>query len=368
MLAVTFHAALLLGSDDTYGGRPELIVDRQGTIDEWAYRVTVGAVPPNIREYISTTPNLFQAILSPSPAWANSPDPLAARDEAVAELAAQYTFSPPWNDDERAFTAIEVWKQVDVSTDPARGVYRYCWYELKSAEQAVSTNYSDGIEVAQFLLAVLLPQVGDGHLTHRWKAPLAWLELDGGGRCAVPKFTAGAVAVVRRANSDALVNRLATLSLPDQVRREVKEKLATIGRWHSVAAAEEDAFRRFLWYFAGIEVISRAVASVGRAALLQALTFPGAPVDGSAIIQELLWPSRDDGRDPDRNLVFSFSAMAVILAPQKAAEDVQTFRRIAKYRNQIHGGAFDPNDSPSREVSELWRRYSPLATRFLVSQ
>ncbi|WP_422753185.1 hypothetical protein [Micromonospora sp. WMMD708] len=369
-LTVTFHAALLLGSDDTFGDRPDVIFDQEGSVDGWSYRVTVGAISARVREHVTSTPALFDALLSgvfatgPRP-WVNAQDPFAARDQLIADAAANHALAAPWDDNERAFTSIEVWRSVEVDLDPLRSAYRYCWYDLNSAERVLSDHYSGGVEVAQFLLGALLAEMGGDLLFHRWKGSLRWLEYDRDRPCAVPTFGMGAVAVVRRSDSTSLVERMQGLLLPSSVSRDIRDKLATVGRWHSLAAAEEDSFRRFLWQFAGIEVISKAIAKAGRPDLLRALSIVGAPGDQESPVHELIWPSRDDGRDPDRNLVFSFCAMVIVLAPHRAAQDVASFRKIVRYRNQIHGGVLDPNDPPSRGISALWEYYSPLAAQFL---
>ncbi|MFI7209826.1 hypothetical protein ACIBP4_07460 [Micromonospora maritima] len=371
-MSVTFHVALLLGSEDTYADRPATMLNQEGELDGWNFRLSAGGISESVREYITTRPPLLDALLNgvfghAPKEWIESSDPIAARDNAIAEAAAEYSFSPPWDDNERLFTTIEVWKQVSVSLDPERGTHRYFWYDLGSAEQVLQESYSGGVEAAQAILASLLPQMGESQLFHNWKTPLRWLEVDGARRCLIPTFSAHAGAVVRRASSEGLIQRLAAVSVPQALTPDIKRRLGTIGRWHTAAAAEDDPFRRFLWHFAGLEVVSKAVSVAGRSVLSALLSYGSAAAGTELVIRELLWPSQDDGRDPNRNLVFSFSAMAVLLSPHTAAVDLQAFRTIARYRNQIHGGALDPAAAPLREIIDLWRRYSPLAAEFLIS-
>jgi hypothetical protein len=79
-------------------------------------------------------------------------------------------------------------------------------------------------------------------------------------------------------------------------------------------------------------------------------------------IGDLMWPSVRDDDYPYRNLVFRFALLAVALSRETAVDDVSTFKRLAKTRNDLaHGAADEIDELPANECVSLLHRYVSLA-------
>ena len=117
--------------------------------------------------------------------------------------------------------------------------------------------------------------------------------------------------------------------------------------------AEDDDLSRFVFAFAGLELLATQVAKDVRAQLIGkiAATNPELPAT------EVLWASTDEDR-ADRNRVFRFAAMALLYSSATANCDVEEFRRLHRTRNQLFH-AVDRQDwrDQSIQCKELLRHY-----------
>ena len=133
--------------------------------------------------------------------------------------------------------------------------------------------------------------------------------------------------------------------------------IKSASRWLWAATAEtDDALRRFLFAFFGLEILSNKCGKAFEGALVERLSdsLNGAP------LRELFWPSPRDTDSPWRNLLFRFAVMALYLNHDGAAEDVALFKRLASARNDLaHGTAGDDaiHDLPANETIALLRDY-----------
>lgn len=182
------------------------------------------------------------------------------------------------------------------------------------------------------------------------------------GRAAIriPKFTmtiADWGAQVTRAGGWAAAAPMAPLAeaLAKLSTSKVDSALtADAAEWFLLATAEQDDLRRFVFAFAGLELLASQVAKHRRSELVGRLT----GLDESAPWTELLWPATDDER-VNRNLVFKFSLLAYMYSPSTANDDVATCKALMKFRNNLfHGGH---SEIEFRENSiickEMLRRY-----------
>lgn len=112
---------------------------------------------------------------------------------------------------------------------------------------------------------------------------------------------------------------------------------AVPARWLSSALTEQDDLRRFVFAFAGLEILCTAAEKKARPLLLTRLS--GA--DSALPVKELLWPSKSDDF-ADRNLVFRFAAMASVYSPATTRLDVASFARMNKARNDMFHGSGNP--------------------------
>ena len=121
-----------------------------------------------------------------------------------------------------------------------------------------------------------------------------------------------------------------------------------------LAMAEQDSLRRFVFAFAGLEVLATQVEKRMRPELLRRLSV----LDGSAVWAELLWPATDDERAV-RNLVFRFAMLAYLYSPSTAADDVSICKQLAKFRNNLFHGGNTEDEFRDRSIicKELLKRY-----------
>jgi len=175
----------------------------------------------------------------------------------------------------------------------------------------------------------------------------------------IPKFTmtiADWGAQVTReggwaaAPTDALSEALAGLAI-EQVDSALT---ADAAEWFMLAMAEQDDLRRFVFAFAGLEVLASQIGKKRRSELTDHL----ATLDESAPWLELLWPDTDDER-VNRNLVFRFSMLAYLYSPATARNDVGSCKALARFRNNLFHGGHSQTDFRDNSIAckELLRRY-----------
>ncbi len=131
---------------------------------------------------------------------------------------------------------------------------------------------------------------------------------------------------------------------------------AGAAEWFTYAQAESDDLRRFVFAFAGLELLATQVEKDSRTALLQKLAAAAPEVP----FKELLWPSKGDDW-AERNLLFRAAAMTTTYSPATAIADTATCRNLAKTRNNLfHGVESGEIRTQSVICKELLRRYLGL--------
>ncbi len=127
-------------------------------------------------------------------------------------------------------------------------------------------------------------------------------------------------------------------------------------QWLCAALAEEDDLRRFIFSFVGLELLCNMAEATNRARVSAAI----ATANPTLPIEELLWPSTNK-EFPTRNLVFRFAAIATLVSPSTAVQDVAAFKPLAKLRNDMFHGVGEGIDrGASVQCRELLRRYLGL--------
>jgi len=122
------------------------------------------------------------------------------------------------------------------------------------------------------------------------------------------------------------------------------------------AVADNDDLGRFVYAFAGLELLATQVEIKGRETLLSHL----AP-ESAVPFRELFWPTKSDDW-AERNLIFRFAVMAVLHSPNTASADTQLCKKIASTRNALFHGSDLGEDLRNHGVAcaELLRRYLGL--------
>lgn len=145
-------------------------------------------------------------------------------------------------------------------------------------------------------------------------------------------------------------------SLPGS--RTFSKVIADTAQWLCASLDEkDDVLRRFVFSFAGLEMLATQMEKLSRDKLTQRI----ADADARLPINELLWPSSNEDL-AQRNLVFRFAIMAAVFSPATAIEDVKEFRSLARTRNLLyHGSDLDRIDFfVSVKCLRLLQRYLTL--------
>lgn len=138
--------------------------------------------------------------------------------------------------------------------------------------------------------------------------------------------------------------------------RSFEGRISGPAQWFIAALAEEDDVRRFVFAFAGLELLATKAEKRARPALIERIT----ATDTTLPVEQLLWPSTDKDR-VWRNLIFRFAAMAWVYSPITAIDDVEACRELATARNDLfHGVEGGAIRDQSIRCRELLGRYISL--------
>jgi hypothetical protein len=117
---------------------------------------------------------------------------------------------------------------------------------------------------------------------------------------------------------------MASLRVPD-ADVPVDRKLAHLADVIWTVSAEDDDWKRFMWAVAGLEYLATTEFGRSRGQLVALLTIGGVDADqASGLVEQLISPDREDGSSAYRSTVFRFAAMAAVLSPSTADDDVAT--------------------------------------------
>lgn len=134
------------------------------------------------------------------------------------------------------------------------------------------------------------------------------------------------------------------------------KKITGAAEWFVASRAAKDSISRFIFAFAGLELLATQVEKNSRRALTEQLR----KVNSNLPINELLWPSTDDDR-VSRNFLFRFAAMSTLYSSDTAIQDVEKARSLLGTRNNFfHGVERVAMDDRAVECQELLRRYLAL--------
>ena len=123
------------------------------------------------------------------------------------------------------------------------------------------------------------------------------------------------------------------------------------------AVPDDDDLGRFVYAFAGLELLATQVEGNARRELLLEL----AKLDSAIPFRDLFWPDKGDDW-ADRNLIFKFAAMAALHSPKTALTDTAVCKQIARTRNALFHGKEASSELRGKgvECTELLRRYLGL--------
>jgi hypothetical protein len=313
--------------------------------------VSIGDVPVECVQAYSVQDGVLEMLLSGQ--TADGPRIVQVPDE--------------WQADGELFTSIEVAQVRELGTTDAMKDKPYFWYANLAAEVACQEFGLHARRLMDEVTAVLTGHFSQEELLDAqiYESRVA-IRADGKPLQPVPVFRVGSVrATVTKTMEEDLGPRLQGIELP--ITRDKHESCEAIGRWVSRSLSEPDGFKRFVWAFAGLEVLCRKASGLYRADVLGRVS-TDSNLDAS-VVAELLWPAgMDDVRDPARNLAFGFTLMSVALSPETSSRDVAKFKEIQTFRNRIHGRRIDEQQAMalSADTIDLLRRYAPSIVKSIL--
>ncbi len=339
-----------------------------GTKGTDSLAVVVGAFPARVRQALLDHRTWGMYFLHRL-AGAYGDTPVEELEGAVAALEGQ------WNLDDLKIgnglhLTLEMRRTVSLQVNASQ---RYLWRGDEGSGRPDPREFEEfAKEAAPILdvaLAWLLPSLGNRLQLNRLVTggQRAYLLVPGKAALTMPelKMTAVAGVVSTEPWAEQSWQQLADClhAYPSRMAK-ARGLLAVPGRWLALSLGEDDPVRRFLFAYCGLEVLVNNVVSRWRSVLIESLRrdLAGAPVG------ELLWPTTQDDRYPERNLVFKFAAAATLVSRESAEADTDIFRMIAKRRNGFaHGSANDLEGLPHADAVALLQRYVSAVAAFANS-
>jgi hypothetical protein len=227
------------------------------------------------------------------------------------------------------------------------------------AEQAVA-DAREGLDILAAIAASLVdPRVFSNLALDHRVLPFAVGKQSAG----VPVLSAGGADLVIRAGEETLERltvRLSLFSRIDPRHASQKPWLARTAHWYLQVLRETDPWKRFLWSFVGLEVLTHKLYAHFRTEVVERLRLNGGTAH-QLPLAEFVWAN---DRAP---LVTRFAMVATALFPNSAVEDVARFRKLTTARDDLsHASLRDEEALPVGEASELLGMYLTGALKKLV--
>jgi hypothetical protein len=234
----------------------------------------------------------------------------------------------------------------------------------------VLASYHDEYRIALEKLTDLLLEHLDAYMLVETFQDCSGLYIEKVGKppCPIRQVQLSATAEVSQ-NRDIseLGSDIAALCAAIKPPEKDRTGLIRASRFAMVQVREKDTFKRFLWCYAGLELIANKLYGRLKPKLARALhiKIDDEYAHGFAV-EQLVWPApHDSSSDPWRSILFKFSVLAVCLSPATADRDVEKFKEVNIYRNGIHGSLAFPLKPPTDVAIELFDRYYTLTRRYL---
>jgi hypothetical protein len=182
----------------------------------------------------------------------------------------------------------------------------------------------------------------------------------------IPVFGGGASASVVRggAASELLGQRIELLRAVDPSQLAAHEWLNRVAHWRVQSLRERDPWKRFLWSFLALEILTHKLFEARRDTVLgqiQLLDAGGTVVAGTPPLEELAWERK---RAPLRS---RFALVASDLFPESAREDVGQFASANDARGRLaHGAVRNADELPTGATQALLEKYFGGAVKSLL--
>ncbi len=358
----------VFGVSDVFTDRPAatwLTESKSGPGEGDRLQLTLGELPGDLtqclRQWRAQASGLLDMLLGQH----TSPTQLLTKYEhelAVIELPEFEPRHPQW-------LTLRLARNVHIRAKPGAIVG---WVDADHAYDAALTKFSqDGSTFLDGAVANVVggagAQLNIGLLVHGDRRAL--LTAPGRAATRTPSFQLNSadsgISIIRSEGwAGAPTGSLAAALKELPSGEPISSTLTSPARLFCAARAERtDDFRRFVFAFAGLEVLVTKLEIAARDRLVTRLL----EADESLPVTELFWP----GTNNDfvvRNVVFRFAAVAAVLSPVTAKADVKLFKSLARARNDVyHGKDHVITRALSVQSTELLKRYLGLVATDLVS-
>ncbi|WP_141566523.1 hypothetical protein [Pseudonocardia sp. N23] len=346
---------------------------REAQAGPWRISVTFGPIPADVVHMIALNSEGGRFVLDYRFGNSGAPGISAAehmrnRDAEIDAAIEQFELSPDWIDPASLYISVVAQREIPCPVDLAEFRPRHFWIPDATAD-ALAVKYRDeasamlGFGIARTTMGPPYRHSGSTHPgCPRYVVTMAEME-----PCPLSSMRGTAKATVTRSTWVDAADRFANspFDLTEDAKLAEYKAIGQIGMWHLAAYNESDSFRRFMWSYIGLEVLISAVATAGRGDFTTILG--KSATLGEEVIRDLLWPPNTANDDPNRSIRFRFALAAALLSPNSAADDVEAFRKLNQFRNNIHGRMVPGAEAPAIEAFRLFEQYAILATEYLGS-
>lgn len=364
-MKVVVAVTRIYGTADRYGEEPRLRPDGAPILftgypdDLSSARIDFGPVPDDVAKAELGRRILGRVMLGVLGAEYDGMTP----DEKFAAAAEEFGPDPPYAEF-NWYSTLVVSRELDVPetdmnlssfafVDDAFAVADEARAHAKDALDVLTTIASTVVDPRAFDELVLDDRV---HLFAPGKHP-----------AGVPIMTVSAAGAATRGTEsvERLERRLRAFSSVD-TRGALREVwLTRTSHWHVQALLEADPWKRFLWSFVGLEVLTNKLHDHFRDDVIARLRLEqeGGVIDSPLPLDALAWSS---DRAP---LAARFAIVAVALFPESASDDTARFREIKIARDRLsHGSLREESDLPVSAAMGLLAKYLDGAIKSLMFQ
>jgi hypothetical protein len=365
-MRITLAVVRIYGTNDQYGDVPRTrpagapIVFAGFPDADMSARIDFGPVPDDIADAERSRRGLGRVMLGGlfGGEYAGL-GPNEKLDAALAEMG-----DVPLFEELNWYATLALEKELDVADDEFKDdldvVFPLNAFQL--AKEAVA-KAKDGLDI---LVSVAASVVDPRVFSNVVLEDRVLLFAHGKRATGVPVLTAGGSGLVIRAGEETLQNLATRLDLFggfDPASAARMSWFALTAHWHVQVMRENDPWKRFLWSFVGLEILTHKLYAHFRDDVVRRLRLDGVAEEAAAELPlpDLVWTA---DRAP---LATRFALVATALFPSTASDDAAAFRRLKAARDDLaHGSLREEDAVPAGEATELFGKYLGGAMKRLV--
>ena len=172
----------------------------------------------------------------------------------------------------------------------------------------------------------------------------------------VPVLTSSAKASVTRGDESLsqLARRISVLQALDLHAAAGHTWIAKVAHWRVQLLVETDPWKRFLWAFVALEILTHKLFDHFEMDVVSRLRLEGERdiLDADLPLAHLVWERE---RAP---LAARFALVAIALFPETSSDDASRFRELKKARDRLsHGSLREEGELPVPLATELLEKY-----------